>query len=207
MSKKASRKVLVGITGASGTIYAERLIEELLNKVERVYIVATNAAREVAQFELAKPAVGRFSLMEALEGKVREQDRNTIRLCRIDDFFSPVASGSSVPSDMVVMPCSMGTLGRIACSLSTNLLERAADVVLKERKRLVICPREAPFNTIHLKNMLQLSEAGATILPAMPAFYQKPKTLEDAVDFVVGRTLESINIEHELYPKWNSRMS
>jgi 4-hydroxy-3-polyprenylbenzoate decarboxylase len=201
------RKVLVGVTGASGAIYAERLIEELLKTVERVYIIATDSAREVAQYELSKSATDRFSLIDALEGKIREQDRSIIRLCRIDDFFSPVASGSSAPTDMIVMPCSMGTLGRIAGGLSTNLLERAADVVLKERKRLVVCPREAPFNSIHLKNMLTLHEAGAIISPPMPAFYQKPKTLEDTVDFVVGKTLETIEIEHSLYPKWNSRMS
>jgi len=203
----AERRILVGITGASGAVYAERFIEELTRKVERIYIVVTDAGKEVLLHELPKPSPDGFSLINILENQISEQHRSIIRVLKNDDFFSPVASGSSVPTDMVVLPCSMGTLGRIAHGLSTNLLERAADVVIKEKKRLVICPRETPLSKIHLQNMLALTDVGATIVPPMPGFYQKPKSVDDMINFVVGRVLESIELKHELYPAWNSRMN
>lgn len=133
------------------------------------------------------------SLVGVLNGNIPESARQIIRICRNDDFFAPVASGSSVPSDMIVLPCSMGTLGRIAGGMSTTLLERAADVVLKERKRMILCPREMPLNGIHLRNMTILNDMGALIMPPSPAFYQKPKTLEDAIDFVVGRVISTLS--------------
>ncbi len=120
----------------------------------------------------------------------------------IDDFWAGAASGSAAADAMIVVPCSMGTLGRISAGLSGNLLERAADVMLKERRTLLMVPRETPVNSIHLENMLRLSQAGAIILPAMPGFYHGPQTIEDLVDFVVGKILDQLEIEHSLFTRW-----
>jgi 4-hydroxy-3-polyprenylbenzoate decarboxylase len=120
----------------------------------------------------------------------------------MDDFFASVASGSNAPDAVVICPCSMGTLGRIAAGLSDSLLERAADVALKEKKTLLLVPRETPFNQIHLENLLRVSKAGGQILPAMPAFYQKPQSVEELVDFVVGKVLDNLGIEHKLFMRW-----
>lgn len=198
----SGRRILIAVTGASGSIYAERLIQQCVARFPRVYVVATDAARQVIEHELPKGGL----LRQILAGETPESHRDCIRLMKNDDLFSPVASGSSAPTDMVVVPCSMGSLARIAQGLSTNLVERAADVVLKQRQRLIIVPRETPLNTIHLRNMLTLSEMGVAIVPAMPAFYQHPKTIDDMVDFVVGRLLELLDIDHDLYRPWNSRM-
>ncbi len=198
----SGRRILIAVTGASGSIYAERLIQQCVARFPRIYIVATNAARQVIEHELPKGSL----LRQILAGETPENHRDCIRLMKNDDLFSPVASGSSAPTDMVVVPCSMGSLARIAQGHSTNLVERAADVVLKQRQRLIMVPRETPLNTIHLRNMLTLSEMGVAIVPAMPAFYQHPKTIDDMVDFVVGRLLELLDIDHDLYRPWNSRM-
>ncbi|NOQ41355.1 MAG: UbiX family flavin prenyltransferase, partial [Desulfuromusa sp.] len=122
----------------------------------------------------------------------------------LNDFFVPVASGSSAPDAVVVCPCSMGTVGRIAAGLSDNLLERVVDVALKENKTLLLVPRETPFNQIHLENLLRLSKAGAQILPAMPGFYQQPETVADLVNFVVGKVLDNLGIEHQLFKRWGT---
>ncbi len=201
------RRILIAVTGASGSIYAERLIQESVKRFPRVYVVATSAARQVADYELpASREDGRISLRKVLSGEIDPELRDIIRVFKNDDMFAPVASGSSAPTEMVVVPCSMGSLARIAQGLSSNLVERSADVVLKQRRRLIIVPRETPFNTIHLRNMLALSEAGVDIVPAMPAFYQHPKSVDDMVDFVVGRVLELLDVDHGLYRPWNPRM-
>jgi 4-hydroxy-3-polyprenylbenzoate decarboxylase len=123
----------------------------------------------------------------------------------LDDFWTGAASGSAAADAMVVVPCSMGTTGRIAAGLSGNLLERAADVMLKERRPLVLVPRETPFNTIHLENLLRLSRAGAVILPAMPGFYHGPKTMDDLVSFVVGKVLDQLQVPHSLFVRWGAK--
>ena len=199
------RRVLVGITGASGSVYAERLVEELLKKVSRVYLVVTVAGRQVCRHELAKKTSG-FSLLNVLSGQTDPEYRQALRVFSENDLFAPVASGSSAPTHMVVVPCSMGSLARINGGMSSNLLERAADVMLKQQLPLIICPRETPFNSIHLKNMASLADMGAHIVPAMPAFYQKPESIMDLVDFMTGRILETLRLDHELYPGWNTRM-
>ena len=192
---------VVGITGASGSIYGLRLVEELLCAEKQVSLLLTNAGRQVLAFETG------LQLAEDSQEcsvQLRKYFNADDRLSHYDlnDFFAPVASGSSAPDAVVVCPCSMGTLGRIAAGLSDNLLERAADVALKERKKLLLVPRETPFNQLHLENLLRLSKAGAQILPAMPAFYQKPQSVEELVDFVVGKVLDSLGIEHELFTRW-----
>lgn len=199
-------RILIGVTGASGAIYAERLINVLRNLVPRIYLVFSDAARQVVRHELRDPGEENFSLVRAAQGHLSDSDRHVIRLFKNDDLFAPVASGSSAPSAMIVVPCSMGSLGRIAHGVSSNLLERAADVVLKEKKRLVFVPRETPLSSIHLRNMLTLSEMGAHIVPAMPAFYQNPQNCMDLVDFMVGRFMDALGFPHDLYAAWNPRM-
>ena len=201
------RRILIAVTGASGSIYAERLIQECVTRFPRVYVVATDSARQVADHELISSYEdGRISLRHILSGDITPNLREVIRVFRNDDLFAPVASGSSAPTDMIVVPCSMGSLARIAQGLSSNLVERAADVVMKQRRRLILVPRETPLNAIHLRNMLALSETGVDMVPAMPAFYQRPKSVDDMVDFVVGRVLELLEVDHGLYRPWNQRM-
>lgn len=205
MLETKTQRVLVGVTGASGSIYAERLVAELAPRVARVYLVASSAGEAVARFELAKRPAG-FSLREALEGRVAEPYRQVVRVFKNDNLFAPVASGSAAPSHMVILPCSMGTVARVYQGASSNLLERSADVMLKQKKPLLLCPRETPLSAVHLRNLLGLAELGVSIIPAMPAFYQKPQTIDDMVDFMVGRVLEMLGLDHELYAPWNAAM-
>lgn len=200
--KFPSQRVLVAVTGASGSIYAERLVQNLISNVERVYLVFSETGKKVADFELEHETF----LKKALRGKTSVEEKKVLRLFGNDDLFSPIASGSSAPTSMVVVPASMGSVGRIASGVSGNLIERSADVMLKHKRQLIVCPRETPFNLIHLRNLTTLAEAGAEILPLMPAFYQKPKSIEDLVDFCVGRILEQLGVEHELYEAWNKRL-
>jgi 4-hydroxy-3-polyprenylbenzoate decarboxylase len=201
-SMRPIRKVMVGVTGASGSIYAERLIQLLIGSVERIYLVITETGEKVARHELKSDSL----IVRASSGSLSKNELAIIRSFKIDDLFAPCASGTAAPDAMIVVPSSMGTLARIATGVSGNLLERSADVVLKQRRRLIICPREMPFNLIHLRNMTTLAEAGAEILPLMPGFYQKPKSVEDLVNFCVGKILEQLDIPHDLYKPWNSRL-
>lgn len=193
--------IVVGITGASGSIYGLRLVEELLRAGKQVSLLLTNAGRQVLAFEtgLQLDEESQKCLVQLRQHFNADEQLSHFAL---NDFFAPVASGSNAPDAVVICPCSMGTVGRIAAGLSDNLLERVADVALKERKTLLMVPRETPFNQLHLENLLRLSKAGAQILPAMPAFYQKPQSVEELVDFVVGKTLDSLGVEHQLFKRW-----
>jgi 4-hydroxy-3-polyprenylbenzoate decarboxylase len=198
-----SKRVFVAVTGASGSIYADRLVQCLRGKVERIYLCATDAGHKVVEHELPGTSV----LRAILSGEISGSDRELFRVFKNDDLFAPIASGSSAPTHMIVAPCSMGTLARIAHGMSSNLVERAADVCLKQKSPLVLVPRETPLNAIHLRNMLTLAEMGAHMIPPVPGFYQKPKTIDDLVDFIVGRLLEAVGIsDHGLYDPWNKRM-
>ena len=194
------RHFVVAITGASGSVYGLRLISELLRSGERVSLILTSAGRQVMNHETG--------LEWSAEIKVQRQQVQeyfasiAVDCLAIDDFWAGAASGSAAADAMIVAPCSMGTLGRIAAGLSGNLLERAADVMLKERRSLLLVPRETPFNNIHLENLLRLSQAGAVILPAMPGFYHGPETIEDLVDFVVGKILDQLDVQHSLFTRW-----
>ncbi|MBL4932848.1 MULTISPECIES: UbiX family flavin prenyltransferase [Clostridium] len=190
------KKVLIGITGASGSLYAKRLIEELVQKDIFVYIVASDNGKKVMEYETSIN-------LESWVYSLKEKYKN-IQLEDINNMFSNVASGSYKLDGVIIIPCSMGTLGEISNGISKNLIARAADVALKERRNLIIVPRETPFNTIHLENMLKLSKMGATILPAMPGFYHKPETLEDLVNFVIGKILDYLSIENDLFKKWGN---
>ncbi|MFO7766089.1 MAG: flavin prenyltransferase UbiX [Pelovirga sp.] len=195
------KKIVVGITGASGSIYGLRLIAELLAAGHQVSVLLTNAGRQVTAFETGLKLVDDAPGCQAQLQKYFDSP-SRLQYYAIDDFFASVASGSSAPDAVVICPCSMGTAGRIASGLSDNLLERAADVALKERRQLIVVPRETPFNQIHLENLLRLTQAGATILPAMPGFYHQPQTLEDLVTFVVGKILDTLGVPHQLFKPW-----
>ncbi len=199
------KNIVVGITGASGSVYGLRLVEELLRAGCAVSLLLTGAGRQVTAFETGlKLADNTAECQKQLREYFRVED--DLRTYAQDDFFAPVASGSSAPDAVVLCPCSMGTAGRIAAGLSDNLLERVADVALKEGKRLLLVPRETPFNRIHLENLLRLTDAGAQVLPAMPAFYHRPETVADLVDFVVGKVLDRLGIEHSLFKRWGDTL-
>ena len=195
------KNIVVGITGASGSIYGLRLIAELLRAQHQVTVLVTNAGCQVTAFETDLTLADDVQQCRSQLNSYFGVDSNLSYFSQ-SDFFAPVASGSSAPDAVVICPCSMGTAGRIAAGLSDNLLERVADVALKERKKLLLVPRETPFNRIHLENLLRLTDAGAQILPAMPAFYQQPQTIDDLVDFVVGKALDALGVEHALFKRW-----
>ncbi len=202
-------RIAVAVTGASGSIYAQKLVQFLADVVPRVYLLSTTAGAQVAKFELTGEAhsSAELNLSRLMGGEVPEKYRSVIRVLNQSDLFAPIASGTSAPDAMVVVPASMGTVARIAHGLSSNLLERAADVVLKEKRKLIVVPRETPLSTIHLENLLALSKLGVHIIPAMPAFYNHPKSIDDQVDFIVGRILDAVDVSHDLYRRWNERMS
>lgn len=192
-------KILLAITGASGSIYGLRLLDELLQAGHQVTLVASQSGLEVCRYETGVD----LDDSEALKQLWNLPDASvTIR--NATDLWAPEASGSAAPDAMVVAPCSMGTVGRIAAGISGNLIERAADVMLKEHRPLLLLPRETPFSTIHLENLLKLSQCGARIIPAMPAFYHKPENLDDLVDFVVGKLLDQLGIEQSLFKRWGA---
>jgi 4-hydroxy-3-polyprenylbenzoate decarboxylase len=194
------RHFVVAITGASGSVYGLRLVNELLRAGERVSLIMTSAGRQVLYHE-----TGLDWSAEVKEQRHQVQEHFAsiaVDCLAIDDFWAGAASGSAAADAMIVIPCSMGTVGRIAAGLSGNLLERAADVMLKERRQLILAPRETPFNTIHLENLLRLSRAGAVILPAMPGFYHGPEKIDDLVDFVVGKVLDQLDVQHSLFERW-----
>ena len=186
---------VVGITGASGSIYGIRLVEELAKKSVHVHVVITSAGKKVMAEE-----IGTSDFFDAVKG--RHTKKKNMILWDNDDFTAPFMSGSSAPDAVIVIPCSVGKLAALSNGISTNLLERTADVALKERKQLILVVRETPFSIIHLENMLRMAKAGAEIMPAMPAFYHHPKTVSDMVDFIVGKVLNLLNMKHKLFKRW-----
>ena len=198
----APRTIALGITGASGVQYSFRLLENLLAADQRVYLMISKAAQVVIGMETELSLPGRVSdIQKALAEKYNAAD-DQLHVFGEDEWTAPVASGSNDVYGMVVCPCSMGALSAIACGASNNLLERAADVMLKERKKLIIVPRETPYSDIHLENMLKLSRMDAVIVDANPGFYNNPKSIDDLVDFVVAKILDQLSIEHKLQPRW-----
>jgi len=200
---------IVAMTGASGAVYGARLVEELLGRGDDVELIVSPSGFLLLKEELGLDCAGLdpdgaaemmlASMMPAARDKAKA-GRLTCLPC--GDLTASVASGSALKKTMVVCPCSMGTLARVASGASSNLIERAADCVIKERGALVLVPRETPVSAIHLENMLKLARLGVVILPAMPAFYTKPETIEDMVDFIVGKTLDALGIENSLYKRW-----
>jgi 4-hydroxy-3-polyprenylbenzoate decarboxylase len=195
------KRIFVALTGASGAIYGLRLVEQLILSGVDVIFTASCSGTMVCREETGLDLSG--DLGKATERLYAHLEVDTgLEMVHPDDLFCQTASGSAAPDAMVVAPCSMGSLARIAGGISGNLIERSADVMLKERRPLLLVPRETPLSEIHLENMLRLSRAGARIIPAMPAFYHKPESVLDLVDFVVGKVLDQLGIEHELYRRW-----
>jgi len=182
-------KIIVGVSGASGIVLARRLLEVLKEKKIETHLIVSNAAKEIAEHELGGEDLG--GLADHAYGE--------------KDFSARISSGSFKTEGMVILPCSMKTLGAVANGIAHNLIVRAADVTLKQDRKLVLVPREAPLNLIHLKNMVACKEAGCIIIPPVLAFYPKPKSVQDMVDFVVGKVLDSLGIDNNLYDRWKGR--
>jgi 4-hydroxy-3-polyprenylbenzoate decarboxylase len=198
INNEQKKIIAVGITGASGAIYGVRLVQEVLRNGHTVHLVITEAGWQVFMDELRWDTSDRDRIIE-------EQFRSfggSLYYHTLRDFYAPIASGSAKNDGMIIIPCSMGTLSGIANGASGNLLERAADVALKEGRRLILVPRETPLHQIHLENMLKVSQVGGKILPAMPGFYQLPNTMDDLIHFVVGKALDALQIDHTLFKRW-----
>jgi 4-hydroxy-3-polyprenylbenzoate decarboxylase len=181
--------LIVGLTGCSGVIYGIRLMEVCKKAGIETDLIVSKPAEQIIKFEVGKS-------LKAIQ-------KLATRSYRDEDLAAPIASGSVKRDGMVIIPCSMKTLGAVANGITTDLISRAADVTLKEGRKLILVPRETPLNLIHLENMAKLNRAGAVILPAMPGFYSKPKTIDDLVNFVVGRVLDALGVNHKLYVKWS----
>ena len=194
--------VTLALSGASGMAYGLRLLECLLAADLEVYLLVSQAAHIVAKQELGVALPARAGDLEKQLSEGLQARDGQLRVFGREDWNAPVASGSNPADAMVVCPCSMGTLAAIAHGLSDNLIERAADVMLKEQRKLILVPREAPFSTLHLENMLALSRMNAVILPANPGFYHQPQSVEDIIDFIVARILDQLGIGHALTASW-----
>ncbi|TLS76695.1 UbiX family flavin prenyltransferase [Mariprofundus erugo] len=199
---KATEPVIIAVTGASGSCYALRLIQRLAAAGVPLHILLSDAARVVLDQELdlklpADPAGTAAALAEHVS-----VEADNIHCYATRDWFSPAASGSAGIRRMIIIPCSMGTLAHIANGASDNLIERAADVMIKERGQLILVPRETPLSAIHLENMLKLARLGVEIIPAMPGFYHRPESLDDIIDFVVDRVLHHIEMPNPAAKKW-----
>jgi 4-hydroxy-3-polyprenylbenzoate decarboxylase len=193
--------LVVAITGASGSVYARRLLERALEHFESIGLTVSRHAFRVMQEELLLETTPAEFRPEMLLPGVAGTDR--IYYHDPHDFDAPFASGSAAPEALVVVPCSMGTLGRIAGGTSDDLLTRAADVMLKERRKLILVPRETPLSLIHLRNMLAVTEAGAVVMPAAPGFYHRPQRVEELVDFIVSRILDHLGVRDRNTKRWN----
>lgn len=187
---------VVCITGASGSIYGIRLIQQLALKKHTVDVVVTSAGKMVMKEELGVSGLGKMDKpgLSKFKKNIKNWENN--------NFEAPFMSGSSAPEAVIIIPCSVGKLAAIANGISGNLVERTADVALKEKRQLILVVRETPFSLIHLENMVKVARAGAQILPAMPAFYHHPKTIDDMVNFIVGKVLNLLRIEHNLFKSW-----
>lgn len=193
-------RLVVAVTGASGAIYAQRFLRQASRHFQRIFLMMSEQARQVIGTEQGISVLADGSNLSEWLGSGTEK----IELLEQKNYFTPPASGSFRHDGMVIVPCSMGTAGRIANGISNDLVTRAADVCLKERRPLILVPREMPWNLIHLRNMTQLCEAGATILPASPAWYNQPKSMEDLADTVVARILQQLGVEQDLMKEWMS---
>jgi 4-hydroxy-3-polyprenylbenzoate decarboxylase len=202
--KTQNKTITLALTGASGMPYALRLLQCLLESGSRVYLLYSQAAQIVAKQEMDLTLPSRPQETQQILCERYNASPEQLKVFGRDEWFAPVASGTNPADAMVICPCTMGTLGSIAAGLSDNLIERAADVMLKENRKLIIVPRETPFSVIHLENMLKLARAGAVILPANPGFYHHPQSVDEVVDFIVARILDHLGIEHKLMARWGA---
>jgi len=194
------KRIVVAMSGASGMIYAARMVAWLLKNGHRVDLLASKTAAKVFELE-----IGPAPKDERGWRKFFSDNKGLLKFYDPDDFDAPLASGSSARGAMVVIPCSMGMVGRIASGVSSNLIERAADVMLKEKKPLALVFRETPLNSIHIENLSRLSRAGAMVIPAAPGFYHKPKNIEELADGLIGRVLKEIGINNDLEKEWSGK--
>jgi 4-hydroxy-3-polyprenylbenzoate decarboxylase len=199
------RTITLAMTGASGAQYGLRLLECLLAADCHVYLLISAAARVVLATETDERLPDGVEATREYLCRRFGVAADQLRVFDRDDWMAPVASGSSAPGSMVICPCSTGTLSAIAAGASNNLIERAADVALKERRQLILVPRETPYSEIHLENMLKLTRMGAVVLPASPGFYQRPQQLADLIDFIVARILDQLKLPQTLLPRWGER--
>jgi 4-hydroxy-3-polyprenylbenzoate decarboxylase len=198
-----SPDLVLALTGASGAPYAVRLLEVLLHARRTVHLTISPAAVQVFEAELGRRLDLRdFQLEELLGDEIDGLPLELVQYHYFQDFRAGIASGSFLTGGMVICPCSMGTVAAIAHGTSQNLIHRAADVHLKERRKLVLVPRETPLGLVQLRNLTACVEAGAIVLPAMPAFYTKPVSIRDMIDFIVGRVCDQLGVEHQLFPRW-----
>ena len=193
---------IIAITGASGAIYGIRLLDYMLGNGFKVYLTITKEGWYIMREEVGVSWEGKEGEINSLICKYYGVSADTLRYYDETNLTAAIASGSIHTDGMIVVPCSMKVAASIACGFASNLVERAADVILKEKRPLIIVPRETPLNSIHLRNLLTLSNMGVHVIPAMPAFYNKPTTVADIVDFVVGRVLDSLHIENNLFKRW-----
>jgi len=201
-SDKKIDAVSVAITGASGVQYGLRLVECLLNSGIEVYLMVSKAAHVVIATETSLKLPAQATKLQDFLSDYFCCKPGLLKVFGKEDWMSPVASGSGAPKAMVVCPCSTGSLSAIAQGASNNLIERAADVALKERCKLILVPRETPYSAIHLEHMLKLTQMGAVILPASPGFYHQPQNIDDLIDFIVARILSHLGLDQTLVPKW-----
>jgi 4-hydroxy-3-polyprenylbenzoate decarboxylase len=194
--------ITLAMTGASGAVYGLRLLECLLKAGQQVYLLVSSPAQIVLAMETDFKVPGSPKEMQQFFNKHYAAQPGQLQVFGKEQWTAPIASGSGVSRAMVVCPCTSGTLAAIACGNSDNLLERAADVVIKEQRKLILVPREMPLSAIHLEHMLKLSRLGVVIMPASPGFYHHPQSINDLVDFVVARILDHLDIAHDLVPRW-----
>lgn len=199
-------RISLAITGASGVQYGLRLLQCLLAADRQVFVMISRAAQVVINTETDLKMPGTPSEQEKFLIEYFSAKPHQIKVFGREQWMAPVASGSGAPTKMVVCPCSTGTLSAVATGASNNLIERAADVALKERRQLILVPREAPYSEIHLEHMLKLTRMGSVIIPASPGFYNRPETVEEMVDFVVARILNQLDIEQSLLPRWGDAL-
>lgn len=202
----AKETITLAITGASGAQYGLRLLQCLLQADKRVFVMISRAAQVVINTETDLKMPGTPADQEQFLSQLYDAKPDQLKVFGREQWMAPVASGSGAPSKMVVCPCSTGSLSAIATGASNNLIERAADVALKERRQLIMVPREAPYSEIHLEHMLKLTRMGVVIIPASPGFYNRPDSVQDMIDFVVARILNQLNIEQQLLPRWGDNL-
>jgi len=200
--KESQPRIALAVTGASGVQYALRLLECLLERGCHVYLMISKPGQIVVGMDTDLKLPGRTADIQRFFEARHPDVPGTLEVLGQDQWTAPVASGSGAPDAMVFCPCTTGTLAAVAAGHCTSLLERAADVVIKERRRLIVMPREMPFSEIHLENMLRLARAGAVIMPPNPGFYHHPRSVEELIDFVVARVLDHLGIEQDLSPRW-----
>ena len=202
-----NQPIALAFTGASGAAYGLRLLESLLKAGRRVYLMYSQAAQIVFKMETDLELPGDTDRARQTLCEYFSIPESQLEVFGRQQWMAPVASGSNPPEAMVICPCTSGTLASVAAGLSNDLIDRAADVALKEKRKLILVVRETPFSTLHLENMLKLSQMGATIMPANPGFYDNPQSLDDIVDFIVARVLDHLDVSHQLKERWGERES